>query len=140
MTEFLSLQNEIINDFSLLENWEDKYQYIVDCGKKLPAYPNRSKNDEKRINECQSETWMDFKFEENKIFYFADSNSEFVKGLIYLLFKVYSGQRKSYIIKTEPFFLKETEIIKYLSPLRQKGINAFVKRIKRYAEEIIDEN
>ncbi len=134
------IQQELIEDFQLFEEWDQKYEYILDCAKNLKPIPQKYRKEEYLIKECQSKTWLVAEKNNNKIEYYADSESDFVKGLVAILLKIYSGNEANEILNIDTFFFEETEILKYLSPLRQKGLLGVKDRIKWYAKILINEN
>src|SRR5688572_27032233 len=99
------VQDQIIDDFSLMDEWEDKYAHLIELGKKIPELPDEYKLEINMIRGCQSKVWMVSKFEGGKVTYLADSDAMIVKGLISLLLKTYSGYTPEEIINTEPYFI-----------------------------------
>lgn len=127
-------QKEIIDNFSLLEEWENKYEYILDYSKKIPLIPEEFKTEENLVKGCQSRVWLISERNDNKISYFADSDAEIPKGLTALLIEILDGNTQKEIQEAEITFLKETEIIYHLSPNRIKGINSVIARMKELAK------
>ncbi len=126
-------QQEIIENFALLEEWENKYEYILDYAKKIPLIEEEFRKEENLVKGCQSKVWLITKQNDNKISYFADSDAEIPKGLTALLIEILNNNTQKAIIEAEITFLKETEIIYHLSPNRVKGINAVISRMKELA-------
>ena len=91
-------ENEIVEEFSLFDSWDEKYEYIIDLGKRLPSLDDQYKKDENRVRGCQSTVWLTADYENGKIFYKADSDAVIVKGLISMLIRVLSGQEPDKII------------------------------------------
>lgn len=129
-------QKEIIDNFSLLEEWENKYEYILDYAKKIPLIAEEFKTDENLVKGCQSRVWLIAEKNDNKISYFADSDAEIPKGLTALLIEILNGNTQKEIEETEITFLKETEIIYHLSPTRVKGINSVIATMKELAKQV----
>lgn len=135
--------NEIIDNFNLFEEWEDKYIYLIELGSKLPEFDDNLKRDEFLVKGCQSRVWLIHNVNDSnnaKVLNFkADSDSQIVKGLIYILLSVYSGKSPSEIKKIEiKEILSELQLEKHLSGNRTNGLNAMIDKIKFYAEEQIN--
>ncbi len=129
-TTITEIQDQIIDDFSLMEEWDDKYAYIIEIGKNIPELPSEFKTDENIIRGCQSKVWMTSKLENNKVNYQADSDAIIVKGLIGLLLKTYSGHTPDQIINTEPYFINKIGMSQHLSMTRSNGLASMVKQMK----------
>lgn len=127
------LQNEIVKDFEIFTDWEDRYTHIIQMGKDLPVFPEEFKTEKYLLHGCQSQVWINAKLEDEKIIINADSDSAIVKGLIALLIKVYSGQRPADILANPPEFLSEIGIDHHLSPTRKNGLSSMIKEIQRMA-------
>ena len=126
-------ENEIVEEFSLFDSWDDKYEYIIDLGKKLPPLDDQYKKDENRVRGCQSTVWLTAEYENGKIFYKADSDAVIVKGLISMLIRVLSGQEADKIINANLDFIKEIGMMSHLAQTRANGLLAMVKQMKNYA-------
>ncbi len=126
-------QEEIIKLFEELSDWEEKYSLIIKFGKELPPMPEGTKVEKNKIEGCQSQVWLYAKFEDGKIFLFADSDTVIVKGLAALLVKVYSGHTPGEILSAPPEFLSKIGVTSHLSPTRQNGLSAMVKQIQLFA-------
>lgn len=126
-------ENEIVEEFSLFDSWDDKYEYIIDLGKKLPPLDDQYKKDENRVRGCQSTVWLTADYENGKIFYKADSDAVIVKGLISMLIRVLSGQEPDKIIGANLDFIKEIGMMSHLAQTRANGLLAMVKQMKNYA-------
>ena len=126
-------ENEIVEEFSLFDSWDDKYEYIIDLGKRLPALEDQYKKDENRVRGCQSTVWLTADYENGKIFYKADSDAVIVKGLISMLIRVLSGQEPDKIINANLDFIKEIGMMSHLAQTRANGLLAMVKQMKNYA-------
>ena len=127
------IQDEIIEDFQFMEDWEDKYQYIIDLGKELPAYPEEFRDEDHKVKGCLSQVWLHAREEGNHIHFQADSDAFIPKGLISLLVRVYSGQDRKEIAATPPYFIEQIGLGQNLSPSRTNGLYSMVKKIQSIA-------
>lgn len=127
------IEKEIVEEFSLFDNWDDKYEYIIDLGKKLPPLDDRYKVDENKVRGCQSTVWLVADYRDGKIYYQAESDAVIVKGLISMLIRVLSGQKADDIIHTPLDFIKEIGMMSHLAQTRSNGLLAMVKQMKNYA-------
>ncbi|MFL5742580.1 MAG: SufE family protein [Flavisolibacter sp.] len=127
------IENEIVEEFSLFDSWDDKYEYIIDLGKKLPVLENEFKKDENRVKGCQSTVWLVADYEEGRIYYKADSDAVIVKGLISMLIRVLSGQPADQIIQARLDFIRDIGMMSHLAQTRSNGLLAMVKQMKNYA-------
>lgn len=130
----LQKEKELIENFSLLEEWENKYEYILDYSKKMPLISEELKTEDNLVKGCQSKVWLHATIEQGIIRYFADSDGEIPKGLTAMLIEILNNNTQENIIESEITFLKETEIIYHLSPNRVKGINSVIARMKELAK------
>src|SRR6266576_7248750 len=126
-------EKEIVEEFSLFDSWDDKYEYIIDLGKKLPLLENKYKIDENRVRGCQSTVYLVADYKDGKIFYKAESDAVIVKGLISMLIRVLSGQAPDDIVKAPLNFIKEIGMMTHLAQTRSNGLLAMVKQMKNYA-------
>lgn len=126
-------QQEIINEFDFLENWEQKYEYIIDLGKELKGLPESKKTDENLIKGCQSKVWIDAEFHDGKLFFNADSDGILPKGIVALLVSIYNGHPTQEILDSDFKFIEEIGLQEFLSPSRANGLMAMTKQIKFYA-------
>jgi cysteine desulfuration protein SufE len=124
------IEDEIVEEFELFDNWEDKYEYIIDMGKKLPPLADVHKNDDRRIRGCQSTVWMVSEMRDGKIFYQADSDAMIVKGLISMLIRVLSGQSSPDIIHADLGFIDRIGMTSHLAQTRSNGLRAMIKQMK----------
>ena len=127
---YIEKQNAIIEDFSLFDDWMEKYELIIDLGKEIEMIPNQDKRDEQLIEGCQSRVWLKSNYKDGKMFYFADSDAIITKGIISLLIKVMNGEEPKTIAKEDLFFIKEIGLQEHLSPTRANGLVEMVKRMK----------
>ncbi|MEQ5767909.1 SufE family protein [Halomonas sp. H33-56] len=128
-------QQELLEEFELFDNWMDRYQYIIDMGKALPAFPDEHKRDELKIQGCQSNVWMHHERQGDTLHFAAISDAAIVSGLIAVLMRIYNERKPSDILATSPHFLKDLGLDKHLSPTRSNGLNAMLERIYRVAEQ-----
>jgi cysteine desulfuration protein SufE len=127
------IEQEIIEEFSLFDNWDDKYEYIIDLGKKLPLLDEQHKKDENKVRGCQSTVWLAADYKDGRIYYKADSDAMIVKGLISMLIRVLSGQTADDIVNAKLDFIKEIGMMSHLAQTRSNGLLAMVKQMKNYA-------
>ena len=127
------LQDEIIEDFSLFDNVNDKYAYIIDLGKSLEDLPEEERKDDLLIKGCQSKVWLMTSFEDEKVVFKADSDAMIVKGLVSLLLKVLSGHSPKEILDADLYFVDKIGLLQMLSMTRSNGLNSMMKQMKLYA-------
>jgi cysteine desulfuration protein SufE len=128
-----SIENEIAEEFSLFDSWDDKYEYIIDLGKRLLPLEARYKTDENRVRGCQSTVYLVADNKNGKIIYHADSDAIIVKGLISMLIRVLSGQPADAIIDAKLDFINRIGMMTHLAQTRSNGLLAMVKQMKNYA-------
>ena len=127
------IQREVVEEFEFLEDWEQKYEYIIDLGKELKALPEDKKTDDNLIKGCQSKVWIDARMEDGKLYFDADSDGILPKGIVALLVRIYSGHPVKEIIDSDFKFIEEIGLQEFLSPSRANGLMAMTKQIKFYA-------
>jgi cysteine desulfuration protein SufE len=127
------IEKEIAEEFSLFDSWDDKYEYIIDLGKKLPPLEDQYKIDENRVRGCQSIVWLVADYRDGKIFYKAESDAVIVKGLISMLIRVLSGQSPDNIIQAKLNFIQQIGMTTHLAQTRSNGLLAMVKQMKNFA-------
>ena len=125
-----AIEEEIVEEFSLFDNWEDKYEYLIDMGKKLPKLDDAHKKDENKIRGCQSTVWMVSEYKDGKIFYKAESDAMIVKGLISMLIRVFSGQKPADIIAADMKFIDAIGMSTHLAQTRSNGLRSMIKQMK----------
>lgn len=138
MQEIKSLQeaeNEVVDTFSMYDEWLDKYEYLIDLGKNLEAYPEECKTEDKLINGCQSRVWLDYKVQDGRIYFKADSDAIITKGIISLLISVYSGRTPEEIASSDFGFIEKIGLKENLSPTRANGLASMIATIKAVALE-----
>ena len=131
----LEAKQAIIDDFSVYDEWLDKYEYIIDLGKQLPPFPEEKKTEERLIKGCQSRVWLDCKEEKGNLIFTADSDAIITKGIISLLIRVYSGRPKQEIANDDFSFIEELGLKENLSPTRANGLISMINTIKAYGRQ-----
>jgi len=126
-------QAEIADEFAFFGDWTERYQYLIDLGRKLPPFPDALKTDEYKVAGCQSLVWLAPSGDAKRLDFQAISDSAIVSGLIALLLRVYSGRSAAEILATEPKFIDAIGLAKHLSPTRSNGLAAMLAAIKQYA-------
>ncbi|HEU5053214.1 MAG TPA: SufE family protein [Hanamia sp.] len=126
-------EEEIVEEFSLFDSWEEKYEYIIDLGKKLEPLDDKFKKEENIIKGCQSTVWLVSEFKDGKVFYKADSDAVIVKGLISMLIKVLSGNTPEEILDAKLDFINKIGMMTHLAQTRSNGLVAMIKQMKNYA-------
>lgn len=127
------IQRDIIDEFSDMEDWMDKYAYIIDLGNALPPIDVKYRTPENIIEGCQSRVWLNAEYENGKIYFTADSDAIIVKGIISLLIKVLSEHTPDEILNSDLHFIQAIGLAEHLSPTRSNGLAAMVKQMKMYA-------
>jgi cysteine desulfuration protein SufE len=133
-----AIQDGIIASFSLFGDWLDRYQYLIDLGRKLPALPEHEKTDDKLLTGCQSRVWLYLEGDAERITIRANSDAAIVSGLIALLIRVYSGCSARQVLETEPYFIEAIGLSSHLSPTRANGLHAMIQAIKQHARQLIE--
>ena len=127
-------KQQIIDDFSLYEEWLDKYEYLIELGKALEPFPEEKKTEGRLIKGCQSRVWLDSELKDGKLFFKADSDAIITKGIISLLIGVYSGRTPQEIAADDFGFVAEIGLKENLSPTRANGLVSMIETIKKTAE------
>lgn len=127
------IENEIVDEFSVFDDWLDKYEYIIELGKSLKEYPEDRKTDDKLVKGCQSRVWIDFKVEDGKIFFNADSDAIITKGIISLLVRIYSGRTPQEILSSDFSVVEKIGLKENLSPTRANGLVSMIQMIREIA-------
>ena len=128
-------QQEIAEEFAFFGDWTERYQYLIDLGKQLPAFPEALKTEEHRVHGCQSMVWLVPSGDASKMHFEAVSDSAIVSGLIALVLRVYSDRPATEIVATEPTFIGTIGLAKHLSPTRSNGLAAMLAKLKGYAAQ-----
>jgi cysteine desulfuration protein SufE len=125
--------NRIVREFELLQDWQERYKYIIKLGKKLPPLDREHRKEENLVKGCQSQVWLKAQSEDGKVIFEADSDAAITKGLVALMVRFYSEEKPEVIINTDPFFIDEIGMANHLSPTRANGLASMVKQMKIYA-------
>ena len=128
------IQDSIVEEFSMFDDWMDRYSMLIEMDKDCPMIDAQYRNDNYLINGCQSRVWLHAKMEDGKVYYSADSDAVITKGIINLLIKVFSGQTPKDIVEADMSFLDEIGLKEHLSPTRSNGLLSMVKQMMLYAE------
>ncbi|HHU00751.1 SufE family protein [Xiashengella succiniciproducens] len=127
------LQDQIIEEFSLLGEWMDRYSYLIELGNGLDNFSEEYRTNQNLIEGCQSKVWLHAELKDGKIFFFADSDAIIVKGIVALLIKVLDGRTPSEILDADLYFIDKVGLKEHLSPTRSNGLVAMVKQMRMYA-------
>jgi cysteine desulfuration protein SufE len=127
------IQNEIVEEFSMFDDWMQRYEYIIDLGKALPLIDEKYKTEENIIKGCQSKVWLQGEQNDNKIVFTADSDAILTKGIIAILIRTFSNQKATDILEADMNFIDEIGLKEHLSPTRANGLVSMIKQIKMYA-------
>lgn len=127
------IQEEIVDEFSMFEDWMQRYEYMISLGKSLPLIDQKYKTDDYLIKGCQSKVWVHASLEDDRLIFKADSDAIITKGIIAILIRVFSQQKPEDIIKADTSFIDEIGLKEHLSPTRANGLLSMIKQIKLYA-------
>lgn len=127
------IQEEIVDEFSMFDDWMQRYEYIIELGKNLPLIKEEYKTDENLIKGCQSKVWLQGEKKDDKVVFTADSDAILTKGIIAILIRVFSNQTPKDIIDADMSFIDEIGLKEHLSPTRANGLVSMIKNIKMYA-------
>lgn len=127
------IQDEIVDEFSMFEDWNDRFQYVIDLGKGLPLIEEQFKTEENTIKGCQSKVWLQGEQLNGKVVFTADSDAIITKGIIAILIRAFSDQKASDILEADTKFIDAIGLKEQLSPTRANGLVSMIKQIKMYA-------
>lgn len=127
------IQNEIVDEFSMFDDWMQRYEYIIELGKTLPLIDEKFKTEENIIKGCQSKVWLQGEEHDGKIAFTADSDAILTKGIIAILIRAFSDQKPADILEANTDFIDEIGLKEHLSPTRANGLVSMIKQIKMYA-------
>ena len=130
-------QAEVVEDFSMYDEWLDKYEYLIDLGRRLEPFPEELKTDDRLIKGCQSRVWLDTRTEDGRLYFRADSDAIITKGIISLLIGVYSGRTAAEIAADDFSFVDRLGLRENLSPTRANGLASMIETIRRTAEKLV---
>ena len=128
-------EEAVVDEFSMYDEWLDKYEYLIELGKNLKDYPESAKTDDRLIKGCQSRVWLDYSVQDGKIFFRADSDAIITKGIISLLIGIYSGREASEIASSDFSVVEKIGLKENLSPTRANGLVSMIERIRQVAVE-----
>lgn len=131
--EITIAQQELIEDFEMFEDWMDRYQYLVDMGRRLPEFPDALRTEDNRIRGCQAQVWFVAEKNEGRLFFRAISDAAIVSGLIALLLRLYNGRIPQDILDTPPDFVAALQLESHLSPTRSNGLASMLQAIRHFA-------
>lgn len=126
-------QQEIVEEFSMFEDWMQRYEYMIELGKSLPLIDDKYKVEENLISGCQSRVWVHAELEEDKLIFTADSDAIITKGIVAILIRAFSNQHPSEILESDTQFIDEIGLKEHLSPTRANGLVSMIKQLKMYA-------
>tara|TARA_X000000368_G_C22611020_1_gene527952 strand:+ start:103 stop:528 length:426 start_codon:yes stop_codon:yes gene_type:complete len=133
MTSIETIKNDIISEFSLFEDWMEKYEYIIELGKSIPLIDPKLKVEDNLIRGCQSKVWIHAELKNNNVYFYADSDAIITKGIIAILIRVFSNQEPKNILQSDTKFIDKIGLKEHLSPTRANGLVSMIKQIKIYA-------
>jgi cysteine desulfuration protein SufE len=128
-----AIQDELIDEFSMFDDWMQRYEYMIDLGKSLPLIDENLKSDDKLIKGCQSKVWLNSEIKDGNIIFTADSDAIITKGIIAVLVRVFSNQKPQAILDANTNFIDEIGLKEHLSPTRANGLVSMIKQMKMYA-------
>ncbi|MBN9351328.1 MAG: SufE family protein [Chitinophagaceae bacterium] len=132
-TSISEREKEIVDNFSLFDDWEGKYEYLIDLGKKLEPLDDKYRKEENIIKGCQSTVWLVADYRDGRIFFKADSDAIIVRGLVSMLIEVLSGQTPEDVLSAKMEFIKEIGMMQHLAQTRSNGLVSMIKQMKNYA-------
>lgn len=127
------IQNEIVDEFSMFDDWMQRYEYMIELGKSLPLINDQYKTDDNLIKGCQSKVWVHSEMNDSNVVFTADSDAIITKGIIAILIRVFSNQTPKAIIDADTSFIDEIGLKEHLSPTRANGLVSMIKQLKMYA-------
>lgn len=131
--EIKEIQNDIIDEFSMFDDWDERYQYVIDLGKSLPLIDEKYKDDDHIVKGCQSKVWLHADQKDGRVVFTADSDAIITKGIIAILVRVFSGQKPADILAADMGLIDTIGLKEHLSPTRANGLVSMIKQIKMYA-------
>ena len=129
------IESEVVDEFAMFDEWLDKYEYLIELGKSLKGYPEEEKTDNHLIKGCQSRVWLNWKFEDGRLWFNADSDAIITKGIISLLIRIYSGRTPQEIAFADFSIVEKIGLKENLSPTRANGLVSMIETIRRAAAE-----
>ncbi len=138
INEVQAAQSELVEEFQFFDDWMDRYQYLIDMGRKLPEFPEADRIDANKIRGCQSQVWFVAKDNDGRLDFRAISDAAIVSGLIALLLRIYSGRCPQDILDSPPDFVTALQLEQHLSPTRSNGLSSMLKAIRTFATEALE--
>ena len=126
-------EEEVVDSFSMYDEWLDKYEYLIDLGKNLPPYPEELKTEDRLIKGCQSRVWLNYEVKDGHLYFTADSDAIITKGIVALLIRVMNGRTAEEAAAIDLYFIDAIGLGENLSPTRSNGLRAMIKQMKLYA-------
>ena len=136
MPSINEIQDAVVEEFAIFDQWMDKYEYIIDLGKKLPLIDDQYRHDENLVPGCQSRVWLHAELDQDRVYFTADSDAIITKGIIALLIRVLSGQPADQISQADLYFIDRIGLKEHLSPTRSNGLVNMVARLKSHAQSL----
>lgn len=133
MKSINEIQTELIDEFSMFDDWMERYEYMIELGKSLPLIDEKYKTQENTIKGCQSQVWVHAEMQDEKVVFTADSDAIITKGIIAIMVRVLSGQQPKAIVEADMGFVDEIGLKEHLSPTRANGLVSMIKQLKMYA-------
>ncbi|MGX1024470.1 SufE family protein [Flavobacterium sp. CS20] len=133
MSNIQQIQEEIVDEFAMFDDWMQRYEYMIELGKSLPLIDDQYKTDDYTIKGCQSKVWVHADMEDDKVVFTADSDAIITKGIIAILIRVFSNQKPKDIIEANTDFIDKIGLKEHLSPTRANGLVSMIKQLKMYA-------
>ena len=140
MNDVQKAQEELIEEFRFFDDWMDRYQYIIDLGRRLPEFPEAEKTDANKIKGCQSQVWFLADMKDGRLHFQAISDAAIVSGLIAILLRIYSDRRPEDILATPADFVTALNLEQHLSPTRSNGLASMLKAIHEFAAEAVQDS
>jgi len=128
-----TIQDEIVDEFSMFDDWDERFQYVIDLGKSLPLIDEQYKTEDNTIKGCQSKVWLHAEIKNDHVVFTADSDAIITKGIIAILIRAFSNQKAAAILEADTKFIDEIGLKEHLSPTRANGLVSMIKQIKMYA-------
>ena len=133
MSKINEIQEEIVEEFGMFEDWMQRYEYMIELGKSLPLIQEKYKTEDNLIKGCQSKVWLHAELQDDRLLFTADSDAIITKGIIAILIRVFSNQKPKDIIEADTAFIDEIGLKEHLSPTRANGLVSMIKHLKMYA-------
>lgn len=127
------VENQIVEEFSVFDEWLDKYEYLIELGKSMPLISESGKSEDNLIKGCQSRVWLECSFRDGRLYFTADSDAIITKGIISLLIRVYNGRTPEEILDSDMSFIESIGLKQNLSPTRANGLLSMIRQIRAYA-------